>query len=937
LTPMDTDQKQTFEKQNRLLAGVIFAVTFVVYALTVQRSFSFWDCGEFIACAATMGIPHPPGTPLLIMLSRIFSMIPFVEDVSYRINYLSVVSSSITALFSYLIAVRIAGSFFGEAKYSDVNRLIAFAGGVAAGFFVAFSATNWANSVEAEAYGLALALSTGIFWLTLRYHERRNEPGSARLMIMAMFLAVLGIGVHMTVFLVVPVCAIFFILKRDAEAKDYFIICAFAAIELLLVIVFSNDRGGADVFKLVSVVLAITLFVMLRKKIRWGILIAIAATSTLMISFSLYIDVFEIPLGILLPEAAEEWIRGFPVGVLLIAALVLVLMGYVGRRMNLDVQWKTALAILLVGFIGFSVHFMVPIRSAHNPRIDENNPSRDWRTFVNFLDRKQYGQVSMTDRMFQRRGGWSNQFGRHPHMGFWSYFEEQYGGGGGWGFVVTFFALGLLGAGVAIWKRLEIGMPFFTLFLIGSVGLILYMNFADGTMYNPARHDAYLEVRNRDYFFTPAFVFFGIAMGLGVSALMYIIKQKTAAMANQRPVLYLSGLLALLPGITLAGNYYDCDRSENFLPLMYARNILDTCEPNALLFTAGDNDTFPLWCLQEAYGYRTDVRVICLSLLNTDWYIEQMKNRYDVPISLTDEQILWHPYELPGVGMTNRPNEPFADRPRGRMTYLHPQFSGVATQDLMVDEIVISNRWRNPIYFSAPPYAGSPLKLREHAVYDGQLYRLERDPESLVDVERSYDLFMNVYKFDGMENAETFRDDNATGVFAGLGMSSLRVIDELFRTGDRERAVALLERFMTDYPEFWQAYVSMADLHLQEGNTAAAIATYQRLHDTMVEYVEINPNNQNYMQDLGLAKYKIGRMTGDEAMVEEGIRLQREGFDINRNSGLAYRKIYTTLGTEQRHTELLEVTRQFAQYKRNLTDPLVKAVLGIRDPGRFGY
>jgi hypothetical protein len=903
LTQTGIDQKLTFEKQNRWLAGLVFAVTFVVYALTVQRSFSFWDCGEFIACAVSMGIPHPPGTPLLIMISRIFALVPFVEDVSHRINYLSVISSSVTAMFSYLIAVRLAGTFSGENKYSSSSRLITFAGGIAAGFFVAFSATNWANSVEAEAYGLALALSTGIFWLTLRYHERRNEPGSARMMILAMFLAVLGIGVHMTVFLVVPVCAIFFILKREAEAKDYFMICAFAAIELLMVIIFANDRGGSDVFKFFSVVLGVGLFVMLRNKIRWGILVAIAATSSLMISFSLYF-----------------W--ALPVGVAVVLG-----MAAVGRKYGLEVHWKSALAILLVGFIGFSVHFMVPIRSAHNPRIDENNPSRDWRTFVNFLDRKQYGQTSMTDRMFKRRGAWSNQFGRHPHMGFWSYFEEQYGGPDGWGFA-PFFLLGLLGAVVAIYKRIEIGLPFFTLFLIGSVGLILYMNFADGTLYDAVRRDAYLEVRNRDYFFTPAFVFFGIAMGLGVSALMNIIRQKTAGMAAGRPILYLSGLLALLPGITLAANYYDCDRSENFLPLAYAKNILDTCEPDALLFTAGDNDTFPLWCLQEAYGYRTDVRIMCLSLLNTDWYIEQMKNRYGVPMSLSDEQILWHPYEMPGVGMTNRPNKPFADRPRGRMTYLHPQFSGIQTQDLMVDDIVIENRWKYPIYFSAPPNAKSPLKLREHAVNDGQLYRLEREPASLVDVEHSYDLFMNVYEFDGMENANTFRDDNSTGVFAGLGMSSLRVIDELLRTGDRERAVALLERLMTDFPEFWQAYVSMADLYQQEGDTVAAIATYQRLHDTMTEYVKVSPKNQNYLQDLGLAKWEIGRLTGDQVLREEGIQLQIEGYNINRNSGLAFRKLYTTLGTEGRHSELLQVTRQFAKYRRNLADPLVQSILG---------
>lgn len=908
MAPESIDRNREFDRTNAILAGFVFLGTFIVYSLTVQRSFSFWDCGEFIACAVTMGIPHPPGTPLLIMISRIFSMVPFVEDVSHRINYLSVVSSSITALFSYLIAVRLIRTFFDQDWRSSLNRLITYAGGIAAGFFVAFSATNWANSVEAEAYGLALALSTGIFWITLLYHESRHEPGSEKLMILAMYLAVLGIGVHMTVFLVVPVCAIFFILNRHAEPKDYLMICAFAAIELLMVILFANGRGGPGLFKFVSVVLGILLFVMLYRKIRWGILIAIAATCSLMISFSLYF-----------------WI--LPSGI--VAVIVL---GLLGHRLGLNVHWKTALAILVVGFLGFSVHFEVPIRSALNPRIDENNASRDWRTFVNFLDRKQYGQVSMTDRMFKRRGTWSHQFGRHPHMGFWSYFEDQYGSGTGWKFA-PFFLLGLLGAIVAIRKRLEIGLPFFTLILLGSAGLILYMNFADGIKFDYVTNDAYLEVRNRDYFFTPAFVFFGIAMGVGVAVLLKLLKGYLAESGVQRPAVYLASLLAFLPVIGLANNYHSCDRSNNYLPLVYAKNLLDNCEPDALLFTAGDNDTFPLWCLQEAYGYRTDVRVMCLSLMNTDWYIEQMKSRYDVPISLTEDQILWHPYEIPGSGMTVRPLKPFADKPRGRMTYLHPQWSGMATQDMIVDEIVIENKWRYPIYFSAPPYADSPLKLRDHAVHDGQLYRLERNPDSgLVDVANTYDLFMNKYSFDGMENADVFRDDNATGVFAGLGMSSLRVVDELIKRGDRQRAEAMLEHLTEVFAEFWQSYVSLSDLYLEDGDTTRAIETYRKLESTLVRYLELDPRNQNYVQDLGVARYKIGKLTHDQEMIETGIRHLKDGFEINKSAGLAFMKLFNILGLEDRMVELVEITRQHADYKRNRSNPQVQAVLGLTNP-----
>ena len=151
----------------------------------------------------------------------------------------------------------------------------------------------------------------------------------------------------------------------------------------------------------------------------------------------------------------------------------------------------------------------MPIRSAHSPRIDENDTSRSYKNFVDFLERRQYGQQSMVDRIFLRRGEWSNQFGRHPHMGFWSYFEEQYSAPGP---VFTFFlGLGILGLYALVRKRIAIGVPLLALMMICSVGLVLYMNFADGTQYGvPGTGNSYLEVRNRDYFFTPAFVFFGV-------------------------------------------------------------------------------------------------------------------------------------------------------------------------------------------------------------------------------------------------------------------------------------------------------------------------------------------------------------------------------------------------------------------------------------------
>ena len=104
---MNISKNNNFDKTNAYLAGFVFIATFIVYAITVQRSFSFWDCGEFIAVSSILGIPHPPGTLLFVLIGRLFSIIPFVDDISYRVNYISVITSAFTAKFSYLLTVKI--------------------------------------------------------------------------------------------------------------------------------------------------------------------------------------------------------------------------------------------------------------------------------------------------------------------------------------------------------------------------------------------------------------------------------------------------------------------------------------------------------------------------------------------------------------------------------------------------------------------------------------------------------------------------------------------------------------------------------------------------------------------------------------------------------------------------------------------------------------
>ncbi len=925
-----TTGKNGFDRINALIAILVLVIAFIIYRMTVQPNLSFWDCGEFLACAYTLGIPHPPGSPLFVVIGRVFSMLPVASEIIMRINLASVLSSAFTAFFAYLAVVRIIRTWFEKDTSKDIwKRIIIYIGGFTGAVFMAFSMTNWGNSVEGEVYGLSMMLLTAIFWLALVFYEHRGTPTASRILILMVYLGILGVAVHLTTFLIVPIAAIYLILKKDAPDKVYAYICLFFVAELLLIIFFAYTIADAaaayKAFLFATVILIGILAFVLKvyKYIRWSILICIGALSMIMIGF-------------------YPFLYG-----LILAAIIMVIMSRISPK---EFEWKKGLAIILVTVIGFSFHLFIPIRSANNPTIDENNvvkdeftlgffiepvkqllgvddvfseSSRNFRTFVDYLERKQYGSESMVERMFRRRGTMENQFGRHPHMGFWSYFEEQYGMTGGF---LLIFILGLFGVYTAINKKLPIGLPFLIFLLLSSVGLILYMNFADGTLYDPRTNDAYLEVRNRDYFFTPAFIYFGMALGLGIAAIMETAREKLSEAkfsSLKTPVLGILSLLVFLPAVTIAHNYYYCDRSGNNYPYIYAYNILESCDKNAILFTAGDNDTFPLWCVQEVDSFRTDVTIVNLSLLNTDWYIYQMKYEQNVPISLNADQILWYPYEANGQTIS-RPKEPFRDRPRKRMTYLVPlphEGRIVKLQDMMTDEIILENKWKRPVYGTSEPYAESPLKLRDLSYSEGILYRVDKNqPERGIDADRGYDLYMNTYRFDGLDNPNVYRDDNATGVFLSLGFNALRLANELRTQGREDEAVDLLQMITKKYPEFYQTHEFLADIYRSRGDTAQATAVMENLEKILTELHEKNPENQFYMMDLGSTKGYLGKD-------EEALDLMWGGFRINANNSYAYRKLVQYLYDHQRMRDILRATQMFAEYKINRNDPLVQQII----------
>ncbi|UCD18176.1 MAG: hypothetical protein JSV44_04495, partial [Candidatus Zixiibacteriota bacterium] len=385
-------------------------------------------------------------------------------------------------------------------------------------------------------------------------------------------------------------------------------------------------------------------------------------------------------------------------------------------------DWKVAVGIIMLGVIGFSVHLYIPIRSAHNPAIDENNPSESFAAFVGYLERKQYGNVSMTERIFKRRAEWTSQFGDHRRMGFWGFFKDQYGLTGPRFFIPLI--LGLFGIWETIRRRPIIGLPLLVITVLCTVGLVLYMNFADGTRQDPVTGQGYLEVRDRDYFFTPGFIIFGMAIGLGLAAVMDLIRETFRAFGRsaERIAFGFSTMLVFMPLFPLTHNYFFNDRSRNFIPYDYAENFLKSCRENAIFITNGDNDTFPIWCIQEVYGVRKDVRVVNLSLANTKWYIKQLRDQLSVPIGFSDSEI----------------ERLFPFRTKDGQAF--------RLQDQLIDDIIITNRWQYPIQlaFTVPTenrrFQGKTLD--SNLVLEGMVFTLvpQRDENQM-----NFDLTNRLY------------------------------------------------------------------------------------------------------------------------------------------------------------------------------------------------
>jgi Protein O-mannosyl-transferase TMEM260-like len=830
------------DRLNWLLAGLVTLISLIVYYMTMAVSVSLWDCGEFIACSRIFGIAHPPGTPLFIMFGRIFSLIPFGPDIAYRITMVSVISSAASIGLSYLAISKIV-SWWLNKRESIWDRLPMYIGGISGALIMAFSRTWWINAVEAEVYGLTLLTSIAAVYLALIWYEKREEPSSDKYIFAMIFITMLGVAAHLAAFMVMPAIFLFIFISSPRLLKEPRVWISFACAMLMVV------------------------------------------------EFNMFLICTLIWLGICL-----------------IFTLV-----------NKSYFWKWALVFTLLSSIGFSIQGSTYIRSQHRPRINMTDPNTIEK-MNDYLARKQYGQGNMLTRMLHRRGHLSNQFGNYPRMGMMGFWKDQYSSSK----VIFLFLLfvGLWGIYYAMRMRWKMGTLIFLLLLAGTIGITLYMNFADGSQMldDP---NAKLEVRDRDYFWTHGFAMFGWAIGLGIAAFMHSLtnyfRSKEGLGKLIIPVSLIFSLSVFLPILGISQNYNYNNRSGEWLPFQFATDMLNICDSNAVLFTAGDNDTYPLWALQEAYGYRQDVKIINLSLANVDWYVLHAKNVFGAPMGVENDQIEVKKFQTIN-GEERRPERQYYDKFDNNLTYFgtrpirDPRTGAVRgvveMAQLTVEQVIEASLetrgdtliLHTPVYFTSLTEPVRNIRYRNHIRYLERVVNLYKLKDTIIlgetqppsgrypftyDIDKSYDIMMNTFIFDGLKDAEFARGEFTTMMtYRYYAAEYSTIIDSLLARNDTTSASKLIEKASSIVPEHFDVPYWRSVIDSLNGGTTEKLFEYQKEYvDYMRELLDIHPENSYYIEFISNVLFDMGNAAeGNEKYIVEALEYLQFGIENNPQS-----------------------------------------------------
>jgi hypothetical protein len=768
---MDSVSNGINRKIHVLTGAFVFLASFFMYYRTMAPTTSYWDCGEFIACSYTLSVLHPPGAPLYLLIGRIMTLFPFFKDIGVRVNIFSVFISALTVLLTFLIIMQLIRRYRGEAKNWE-DRLILYFSGALGALAFAFTESFWFNAVEAEVYAFSMFFTAVVVWLALYWEERSERPNSLIYILLIFYLFGLALSVHLLNLLVFPFILLIAYFHQNQTVRR-FLMLLFVQAAVPMALYFLAYQFNPDTMSYSE---------MIAHQNKAGRFLMICG---------------------------------------LIWTTVTLVYMYSKDRKVFAIWWIVpALAVF-----AYTSYLMIYMRAKLHPPINENDPST-WKGMMDYLNRKQYGEDSMVLTFLYRKA----EFWRYQiQMMYTRYFGWQFIGRGLMldnqdriieiisfkGLYGLPFLVGLWGMAhhfVKDWKR---ALAVFVLFIMTGYAILIYLNQPDP------------QPRERDYSYVGSFFAFALWIGIGAAALLEqigVLLKKKAGLKKAAYVFTVLALLAAVPINLIAYNFHSHDRSGNYVAYDYSYNILQTCEPNGIIFTNGDNDTFPLWFLQEVYGVRKDVRLVNLSLLNTSWYIKQLRDvEPKVPITLNDAQIesimpmQWDTrsvsLSVPGwlqKELRQKMGKSAEGRVKDRITFtVAPTFKaggeGLRVQDLMVLNILDAAEWKRPVYFAVTVSSENFIGLYPFFRMDGLAFKIlpyENSEEmDSVDPGILQDNLLNKYWYRGLNDAKVYYDVNTLKLLQNYRSAFLQLAQNNLNRGRKEGAAAMLDKMGEVMPE----------------------------------------------------------------------------------------------------------------------------------------
>ncbi len=890
---------KTFRSINNLTGWSIFAIATLVYWITMEDTASFWDCGEFIAVSYKLMVPHPPGAPFFLLCGRLFSFLALgdVEKVSYAINLLSVFSSAFTILFLFWTIVLLAMKFMKpkENGYDTGQTVSLMAAGAIGALAYTFSDSFWFSAVEAEVYAMSSFFTAFVVWAMLKWEYIENESDSNRWLILITYMMGLSIGVHLLNLVTIPALGLIYYFKKYPNITRGGILATLAVSGGIILIIMYGVIPG-----LPSIAGKFEVFFVNALGMPFG--------SGLIFFIALFLGA--LVYGIIYTQKHRKIVLNMS-----LLGLAFILIGYASYglivvRSNFDPPIDENNPENVVSFVSYLKreqygnrpllygHVFTAERTGMErgepiyrkrgdryevydyktsakyddnmllPRIYSQQPGhselyRDWiglgenerptfRDNLYYMFRYQFGHMYFRYFMWNFAGrasddkeaSWLTPFDDLQELP-----ESLATNKGRSNFYMLPLILGLIGAFFHLRKDTPIFWTTMLLFFVTGLGLVLYLN-------SPPT-----EPRERDYIYVGSFYAFCIWIGFGVLAIAEGIEK---LLKNKAIAAAIAGVIGLLvPGVMAANGWDNHDRSNRYHSIDQAKNTLRSCAPNAILFTGGDNDTFPLWYVQDVEGFRTDVRVIVLSYFSTDWYIDQMRQQvYEsepIPLSIDPENYLQGKNDyVPLVEETESPvnarkyielvnknnrsvlvalqggdftakllsksffldvdkesviskdaiPEGKENRVVDRMTWqLRPGASHIFKNELALLDLIVTNEWERPIYFNNTSANTLNMDLRDYLQLEGMTYRLvpiKSTNTSDVGEVNVAAMLENIktFEFRGLDDPNTYHDEEYKKFGSNTRNSYYRLAEALYQQNKPEEAEKILDEALEKMPDF---------------------------------------------------------------------------------------------------------------------------------------